>query len=394
MKFLRLNVLLLSLLSACAAAAQGNLPSCPSDPAAPWTNCQGARKFADGDYVGEWLANKPSRQGTFTKAGVKYVGEFINGMMNGNGTLTTTSNKYVGEFREGEMNGHGTIFVPGAEPVSGIWQNNTFLRKDLPQCPAEHGSAWNNCQGSLTLSDKSKYVGEFGDGKPEGQGTLVLPDGNKYVGQFLDGSISGQGILTWANGDKYVGEFHGGKMDGMGTFVWANGQTYVGRFSDGTTSRQGADDGSESLATNTPQLSSAENQESSSGVEVPLKQNAGGLFVVPVKINGFMTLDFAVDSGASTVTIPADVYKTLVRTGAVEDADIVGQGTVVLADGSKSKLPIFMIRSLEVGDNTIKRVIAAVLPLGGQLLLGQSFLSRFKSWSLDNTKHALLLNPQ
>jgi hypothetical protein len=29
-----------------------------------------------------------------------------------------------------------------------------------------------------------------------------------------------------------------------------------------------------------------------------------------------------------------------------------------------------------------------------QLLLGQSFLARFKSWSLDNTKRVLLLNPQ
>jgi predicted aspartyl protease len=105
-------------------------------------------------------------------------------------------------------------------------------------------------------------------------------------------------------------------------------------------------------------------------------------------------LDFAVDSGASTVTIPADVYKTLVRTGAVEDSDIIGQAMVVLADGSKSKLPIFMIRSLEVGDKTIKNIVAAVLPSGGRLLLGQSFLARFKSWSLDNTKHALLLNLQ
>jgi predicted aspartyl protease len=83
-----------------------------------------------------------------------------------------------------------------------------------------------------------------------------------------------------------------------------------------------------------------------------------------------------------------------VKTGTVDDADIIGQATVVLADGSKSKLPIFMIRSLKVGDKTIKNIVAAVLPLGGRLLLGQSFLTRFKSWSLDNTKHALLLNPQ
>jgi predicted aspartyl protease len=33
----------------------------------------------------------------------------------------------------------------------------------------------------------------------------------------------------------------------------------------------------------------------------------GGIFVVPVQINGTMTLDFVTDSGASDVSVPADV---------------------------------------------------------------------------------------
>jgi len=52
------------------------------------------------------------------------------------------------------------------------------------------------------------------------------------------------------------------------------------------------------------------------------------------------------------------------------------------------------ISSLKVGDKVIENVNATVVPLEGQLLLGQSFLGRFKSWSLDNAKHVLLLNPQ
>jgi len=128
-------------------------------------------------------------------------------------------------------------------------------------------------------------------------------------------------------------------------------------------------------------------------VEVVLKEDAG-IFVVPVEINGAITLDFAVDSGASNVTIPADVYYTLLRTGTIKDTDITGQRTVVLADGSQSKLPTLTISSLKVGDKVIENVNATVVPLEGQLLLGQSFLGRFKSWSLDNAKHVLLLNPQ
>ena len=147
------------------------------------------------------------------------------------------------------------------------------------------------------------------------------------------------------------------------------------------------------VVTTTPPLAPVPNKKSSSLVEVPLKEDSG-IFVVPVEINGAITLDFAVDSGAGNVTIPADVYYTLVRTGTIRDSDITGQRTVVLADGSKSKLPTFMIRSLKVGDKIIENVNASVLPLEGQLLLGQSFFARFKSWSLDNTKRVLLLNPQ
>jgi predicted aspartyl protease len=150
--------------------------------------------------------------------------------------------------------------------------------------------------------------------------------------------------------------------------------------------------GSPKAVTNTPPLSPAVNKTSPPVVEVPLKEDSG-IFVVPVEINGAITLDFAVDSGAGNVTIPADVYYTLVRTGTIKDSDIVGQRTVILADGSQSKLPTFTIRSLRVGDKIIENVNANVLPLEGQLLLGQSFFARFKSWSLDNTRRVLVLNP-
>jgi hypothetical protein len=53
----------------------------------------------------------------------------------------------------------------------------------------------------------------------------------------------------------------------------------------------------------------------------------GGTFVVPVKINDQITLNFVVDSGASGVAVPADVVSTLVRTGIITDADFLGKQT-------------------------------------------------------------------
>jgi hypothetical protein len=63
-------------------------------------------------------------------------------------------------------------------------------------------------------------------------------------------------------------------------------------------------------------------------------QSEGGTFVVPVTINGQLTLSFVIDSGASDVSIPADVVLTLVRTGTITDTDFIGKQTYRMADGS------------------------------------------------------------
>jgi predicted aspartyl protease len=113
---------------------------------------------------------------------------------------------------------------------------------------------------------------------------------------------------------------------------------------------------------------------------------------VPVTINNQLTLKFVVDSGASDVSIPTDVVSTLVRTGTITAADFLGSQTYKLADGSTVPSQRFQIRSLKVGNRTLENVTANIEPVAGQLLLGQSFLRRFKSWSIDNARSALILN--
>ncbi len=124
---------------------------------------------------------------------------------------------------------------------------------------------------------------------------------------------------------------------------------------------------------------------------MPLVQDEG-TFAVPVTINGQLTLKFVVDSGASDVSIPADVVMTLLRTETIAEADFLGRQTYRLADGSTLPSQQFTIRSLKVGNRTLDNVIGSIAPVSGSLLLGQSFLSRFKSWSIDNERHALILN--
>jgi predicted aspartyl protease len=117
----------------------------------------------------------------------------------------------------------------------------------------------------------------------------------------------------------------------------------------------------------------------------------GDVYHVPVLVNDAIKLNFIVDSGASDVTIPADVVLTLIRTGTIEEADFIGTQKYVLADGSTVSSGTFKIRSLKVGDQTITNVRASIADVNGSLLLGQSFLNKFKSWSQDNATHELVL---
>ena len=103
-------------------------------------------------------------------------------------------------------------------------------------------------------------------------------------------------------------------------------------------------------------------------------EKVGGVYVVPVSFNGAIILDAIVDSGASDVSVSADVVMTLMRTKTISDQDFLGAQTYILADGSKVPSARFRIRSLKVGGNTIENVEADIASSEAVILLGQSFL--------------------
>ena len=70
-----------------------------------------------------------------------------------------------------------------------------------------------------------------------------------------------------------------------------------------------------------------------SAVEIPLEKQ-GGVYTLPVRINGVITLNFILDSGAAEVSIPVDVVSTLLRTGTIKESDFLPGQVYTLADGS------------------------------------------------------------
>jgi invasion protein IalB/predicted aspartyl protease len=121
-------------------------------------------------------------------------------------------------------------------------------------------------------------------------------------------------------------------------------------------------------------------------------ENNFGVYSVPVRFNDTITINAVVDSGAADVSIPADLVLTLMRAKTVLQEDFLGKQTYVLADGSEVPSQQFRLRSLKVGAKTIENVVAVVATsTDAPILLGQSFLSKFKSWSIDNEQHTLIL---
>ena len=117
----------------------------------------------------------------------------------------------------------------------------------------------------------------------------------------------------------------------------------------------------------------------------------GGTFKVPVEINGVVKLHFIVDSGAADVSIPADVVRTLLRSGTIQESDFLGVQQYRMADGTPVESVTFRIRQLRVGSSVLEGVTGSIADVDAPLLLGQSFLNSFKSWSIDNQKQVLIL---
>lgn len=126
--------------------------------------------------------------------------------------------------------------------------------------------------------------------------------------------------------------------------------------------------------------------------EVPLIVNKDGTYELPIEINGVIKLNFFLDTGASEVNIPADVALTLVRTGTINADDFLPGKEYTLADGSTVKSPRFIIRELNLGGQKTFNVPASIGQLNGPVLLGQSFLSRIASWTIDSENYKFIFN--
>jgi predicted aspartyl protease len=81
----------------------------------------------------------------------------------------------------------------------------------------------------------------------------------------------------------------------------------------------------------------------------------------------------------------------LIRDGTIQFKHRSPKGSYKLADGTIVEYKRTLIPSLTVGGNRVSNVAASIVPDDQPLLLGKSFLDKFKSWKIDNSKGVLII---
>ena len=93
------------------------------------------------------------------------------------------------------------VALLGGGGCASITHSSGLTGGDLRPCPGTYTeSSWLHCYGTVTVSNGSRYVGEFLYGNMHGQGTATYANGDKYVGGLKQNIRHGQGTFTFADG--------------------------------------------------------------------------------------------------------------------------------------------------------------------------------------------------
>jgi clan AA aspartic protease (TIGR02281 family) len=130
----------------------------------------------------------------------------------------------------------------------------------------------------------------------------------------------------------------------------------------------------------------------STPTRIPLQRDNAGDYV-EATVNGTQRVRFILDTGCSDVSLSQTLVARLRAEGSLTAADSLGTATFSTANG-KVQGERFLLRSLQVGSRTVYKVVGSVTYSTASddiMLLGQTFLRKFKSWSIDNGKAELVL---
>ncbi len=125
----------------------------------------------------------------------------------------------------------------------------------------------------------------------------------------------------------------------------------------------------------------------SSGDKTVIKmKKVGGVYQIPVDVNG-VRMGFIFDTGASSISISTTEAMFLAKQGLLSKKDVVGSQQFMDANGDISEGTIINLKTIKIGNRILKNIEASVVDnLNAPLLFGQSALGKFGKISIDNSR--------
>lgn len=125
--------------------------------------------------------------------------------------------------------------------------------------------------------------------------------------------------------------------------------------------------------------------------EVPISRHPGGTFDVDCQVNG-LALSMIFDTGASDVSISKVEADFMLKNSYISKDDIKGKRYYQTADGGISEGTIITLKEIRIGDAILRNVEASVTKSQkAPLLLGQSVLEKFGTFTVDNINSKLII---
>jgi clan AA aspartic protease (TIGR02281 family) len=127
---------------------------------------------------------------------------------------------------------------------------------------------------------------------------------------------------------------------------------------------------------------------------VQMRSN-GKTFSVSVAIDGICCFPFLIDSGASDVLVSVDLFRAMLKGEHITRSDMIDVVDYSTAGPGKVQGLRFRMPPMTISNVTVHNVTGTVTEhtQNNGMLLGMSFLGKFKSWSIDNQTHELVLKP-
>lgn len=125
--------------------------------------------------------------------------------------------------------------------------------------------------------------------------------------------------------------------------------------------------------------------------EVSMKKTYGGTYEVSCSVNG-LPLKMIFDTGASDITISSVEANFMLKNGYLSDEDVKGKRNYMTASGDIHEGTTLRLKEVKLGEAVLKNVEASVVhSQKAPLLLGQSFLEKFGTITIDNVNSKLLI---